>query len=406
MSSSSDVIDPYTLSRDELRDLVVELGQPTFRANQISAWLVRGVDDPEQMTDLPQSLRSVLGEMFLPSRPELIDHRVADDGHTHKLLLSFPDGEAIETVLMLYPHRATVCISTQAGCAMGCPFCATGQAGLRRQLTAGEVIRQVVMADALLRSGMIAGEALPMGAPDHVTNVVYMGMGEPLANLPATLTSVDWLHDPEGFNLSARSITVSTVGLVPGIRRLAGVGLPMTLAVSLHAATDDLRDELVPINRTHPIAELLEAVEEYRRTTNRRVSIEWCLIGEINDDDRQADALARIARRLRAHVNVIPMNPTPGVGWQEPTRRQTSRFISRIRDAGVGITLRDTRGRDADAACGQLLASYTLGAGTRLPAAVGAAQRVAEVVGGPPPRRGAAVGENEARIGPAREVRE
>jgi 23S rRNA (adenine2503-C2)-methyltransferase len=371
-------VDPYALTRDGLEALVSELEQPRYRADQIHAWLVRGVDDPEQMTDLPKELRGHLGQRFAPARPELVAHRVADDGHTHKLLLSFPDGESIETVLMLYPRRATVCISTQAGCALGCPFCATGQAGFRRQLTPGEIVRQVVVADAALRSGIIADEALPAGAPDHVTNVVYMGMGEPLANLPATLASVRWLHDPDGFDLSARSITVSTVGLVPGIRRLAELGLPVTLAVSLHAATDDLRDVLVPINVTHPLAELEEAIRDYRRTTNRRVSIEWCLIGEVNDDDRQADALARIARRLRAHVNVIPMNPTPGVRWKEPSRARTDGFVARVRDRGVEITLRDTRGRDADAACGQLLATYSLGAGTRLPAAVGAADRVSE----------------------------
>ncbi|MFA9431278.1 23S rRNA (adenine(2503)-C(2))-methyltransferase RlmN [Egicoccus sp. AB-alg2] len=376
MSQSATAVDPYALSRDELTALLADLGQPRYRTDQLHAWLVRGVDDPAEMTDLPVALRERLTERFAPARPELVAHTVADDGHTHKLLLRYPDGEAIETVLMLYPRRATVCISTQAGCAMGCPFCATGQAGFRRQLTAGEVVRQVVVADAALRSGGIGEQDLPEGAPDHVTNVVFMGMGEPLANLPATLATVRWLHDPDGFDLSARGITVSTVGLVPGIRKLADLGLPLTLAVSLHAATDDLRDELVPINVSHPLAELEAVVREYRQRTNRRVSIEWCLIGEVNDDDRQADELARIARRLRAHVNVIPMNPTPGVRWKEPSARRTKHFVERVRRAGVEITLRDTRGRDADAACGQLLASYTLGAGTRLPAAVGAAERV------------------------------
>jgi 23S rRNA (adenine2503-C2)-methyltransferase len=369
-------VDPYALTRDGLRELVTELDEPAYRADQIHAWLVKGVDDPADMSNLPAALRDLLGGRFAPTRPELVDHRVADDGHTHKLLLRFPDGEAIETVLMLYPKRATVCISTQAGCAMGCPFCATGQAGFRRQLSAGEVVRQVVVADAALRSGDIGDEHLPTGAPDHVTNVVYMGMGEPLANLPATLASVRWLHDPEGFGLSARSITVSTVGLVRGIERLAELGLPVTLAVSLHAATDELRDELVPINRTHPLAEVEQAIRDYRRATNRRVSIEWCLIGDVNDDDEQADRLAAIATRLRAHVNVIPMNPTPGVRWKEPTAERTRRFVARVRSRGAEITLRDTRGRDADAACGQLLASYSLGAGTRLPASVGAAERI------------------------------
>ncbi|MTV23913.1 23S rRNA (adenine(2503)-C(2))-methyltransferase RlmN [Nitriliruptoraceae bacterium ZYF776] len=388
LATAETTIDPYALDRDGLVELLAELGQPAYRARQVHAWLVRGVDDPGEMTDLPTALRAALEQRFAPARPELVAHAVADDGHTHKLLLRYPDGESIETVLMLYPGRATVCISTQAGCAMGCPFCATGQLGFRRQLGAGEVVRQVVVADAALRSGAIADEHLPEDAPDHVTNVVFMGMGEPLANLPATLATVRWLHDPDGFRLSARGITVSTVGLVPGIEKLADLGLPLTLAVSLHAATDELRDELVPINRSHPLRELEDAVRRYRDRTNRRVTIEWCLIGDVNDDAEQADRLAAIARRLRAHVNVIPMNPTPGVRWREPSRTATSRFVTRVGDRGANVTLRDTRGRDADAACGQLLADYTLGAGSRLPAAVGAAERVERrglpLAGGPP----------------------
>ncbi len=389
MPTDAAPLDPYALDRPGLRGFVADLGEPAYRADQISGWLVRGVDDPHEMTDLPAPLRSRLADRFAASRPELVAHTVADDGHTHKLLLRFPDGEAIETVLMLYPRRATVCISTQAGCAMGCPFCATGQAGFRRQLTAGEVVRQVLVADAALRTGAIAearqagadgagtgAVVLPDDAPDHVTNVVYMGMGEPLANLPATLASVRWLNDPDGFRLSARGITVSTVGLVPGIERLAELRLPVTLAVSLHAATDELRDDLVPVNRTHPLAEVEAAMRDFRRVTNRRVSIEWCLIGEVNDDDVQADRLAAIARRQRAHVNVIPMNPTPGVRWKEPTPQRCRAFVERVRRGGAEITMRDTRGRDADAACGQLLASYTLGGGSRLPAAIGAAERV------------------------------
>jgi len=332
-------------------------------------------------------VRTELARRVLPTRPELVAHRVADDGHTHKLLLRFADGEAIETVLMLYPKRATVCVSTQAGCAMGCPFCATGQAGFRRQLSAGEIVRQVVVADAALRSGAIGASDLPRGAPDHVTNVVYMGMGEPLANLPATVASLRWLTDPDGFRLSARSITVSTVGLVPAIDRLAALGLPITLAVSLHAATDALRDTLVPLNAVHPLAELERAILDYRRTTRRRVSLEWCLIGGVNDDDREADRLARFARRVHAHVNIIPMNPTPGVVWREPSTKVVKRFVARVERGGADVTLRDTRGRDADAACGQLLASYALGSGSRLPAAVGAAERV-PVAPGPGGRAG------------------
>jgi 23S rRNA (adenine2503-C2)-methyltransferase len=374
-------LDLYSLDREGLVTLLAGLGEPRFRAGQVASWLTRGVDDPARMTDLPSGLRDRLAELTEGSTPELVAHHVADEGRTHKFLLRFRDGEAIETVLMRYPRRATVCISTQAGCAMGCPFCATGQAGLRRQLTAGEIVRQVVVAQQALATGRIGDveldtAGLEAGGPDHVTNVVYMGMGEPLANLDATIASVRWLHDPEGFGLSARSITVSTVGLVPAIGRLADLGLPLTLAVSLHAATDALRDDLVPVNRVHPLVELEQAVQAYRARTRRRVTIEWCLIGDVNDDALQADALARIARRVRAHINIIPMNPTPGVRWKEPTPARTDAFVARLERAGATVTLRDTRGRDAEAACGQLLAARTLGDGSMLPAARGAAERV------------------------------
>jgi 23S rRNA (adenine2503-C2)-methyltransferase len=396
-----DPIDPYSLDPDGLTELVEQLGEPKYRAKQVRDWLVKGVDDPEHMTNLPGALREKLGELFAPARPELLEHNVADDGHTHKILLGFPDGEAIETVLMLYPSRATVCVSSQAGCAMGCPFCATGQAGFRRQLGAGEIVRQVIVADAALRSGQLGAQNLPEGSPDHVTNVVYMGMGEPLANVQATVNSVKWLHDPEGFNLSARSLTVSTVGLVPGIVKLQELGLPVTLAVSLHAANDELRDDLVPINRTHNLEALTRAIRKYHEVTNRRVSLEWCLIGDVNDSNEDARELAAIARRLRAHINIIPMNPTPGVRWKEPSRRSVKRFMFMLDEAGANATLRDTRGRDADAACGQLLASYALGDGSRLPAAVGAADRIDARKALPvvPVVRPAVSGEGEAGAG-------
>ena len=378
----SDAIDPYDLDADALEALLAAHDQPTYRATQLREWLARGVDDARAMTNLPAGLREALAPAFAAARPELVAHTVADGGHTHKLLLRYPDGTAIETVLMLYPQRATVCISTQAGCAMGCPFCATGQAGFDRQLTAGEVVRQVVVADTVLRSGQLQAAgggtdedwSLPGDHPDRVTNVVFMGMGEPLANLDATLPAVRWFHEQLG--LSARHLTVSTVGLVPGIRRLQELGLPVTLAVSLHAADDALRDQLVPINRQHPLAAVEGAMHDYRAATNRRVSIEWCLIGGVNDAVDDASRLATIARRTRSHVNVIPMNPTPGVRWKEPTAAATRAFMAELDDGGVAATLRDTRGRDADAACGQLLASYTLGEGRRLPVAVGAAERV------------------------------
>jgi 23S rRNA (adenine2503-C2)-methyltransferase len=375
-------IDLYSLDRPGLEELLASLGERSYRSAQVATWLARGVDDPALMTDLPGELRARLSALTAGTSPELIAHHVADGGRTHKFLLRFADGESIETVLMRYPRRATVCVSTQAGCAMGCPFCATGQAGLRRQLTAGEIVRQVVVAQRALATGRVGDVELGGEGPDHVTNVVYMGMGEPLANLDATVASVRWLHDPQGFGLSARGITVSTVGLVPAIERLAELGLPLTLAVSLHAATDVLRDELVPINRVHPLVELEDAMQDYRARTRRRVTIEWCLIGDVNDDDAQADALARVARRVRAHVNVIPMNPTPGVRWKEPRRERCEAFVARVAAAGVSVTLRDTRGREAEADCGQLLAARTLGDGRILPLAAGAAGRVDALIAG------------------------
>jgi 23S rRNA (adenine2503-C2)-methyltransferase len=369
-------MDPYALGPQGLADLLDD--EPAYRAEQIHAWLVRGIDDPAEMTDLPVGLRERLAGLLDPP-PKILRHRVADDGRTHKVLLQGVSGEAIESVLMLYPRRATVCISTQAGCAMGCPFCATGQAGLRGQLGVGEIVRQVTVVQRLLQQGHIDGPV------DHVTNVVFMGMGEPLANLDATVAAVRWLHDPGkpsragragGFNLSARSITVSTVGLVPGIRRLAQLGLPITLAVSLHAANDVLRDDLVPVNRQHPLSELLAACREYLETTRRRLTFEYILIDGINDAPAQARELADLVGQLLCHVNLIPMNPTPGVTWTAPPVAGQQAFARVLADAGVPVTLRRNRGTDIEAACGQLYAEYALGSGKVLPAARGAAERV------------------------------
>lgn len=367
--------DPYALTLDELTTWMTDVGQPSYRAAQYASWLRQGVDDPAAMTNVPAALQQRLKDSFAVLQPTVVAHKIADDGHTHKLLIGFADSEAVEAVLMLYPKRATLCISTQAGCAMGCPFCATGQAGFRRQLTTGEIVRQVLLVNALLATRQLTD--LPIAdVPERVTNVVFMGMGEPLANLEPTLNTVRYLTHLDGLNLSARHVTVSTVGLVPGIERLAETGIPVTLAVSLHASTDRLRNELVPINRVHPLRDVEDAMKAYRRKTNRRVSIEWCLIGDVNDSDEQADNLAAIAMRHRAHVNIIPMNPTPGVKWKEPSPEVTRRFVQRLEQRGAAVTLRDTRGRDADAACGQLLATYALDSGRRLPVAVGAVDRV------------------------------
>jgi 23S rRNA (adenine2503-C2)-methyltransferase len=411
------ILDPYTLGRDGLAALLDD--QPRYRAVQVHRWLVRGVDDPAEMTDLPRGLRQRLAEL-LPPPSVMLRHSSADDGLTRKVLLGFPaarsasktpgtDSPALgiagrikesslrtdvetESVLMCYPARdgkagrATVCISTQAGCAMGCPFCATGQAGLRGQLSVGQVVRQVTVMQRLLAEGAVN---VP-GVPDHVTNVVFMGMGEPLANLDVTIAAVRWLHDHDGFDLSARSITVSTVGLVPGIRRLADVGLPITLAVSLHAPDDALRDDLVPVNRQHPLAELLEAARQYRDRTGRRLTFEYVLIDGINAGVDQARRLAALLRGFGAHVNLIPLNATPAVPWRAPPVPAQRAFLAALHEAGLAATIRRNRGGDIDAACGQLYADYAMASGRTLPAAVGAAERlslrqgVEQLAGAPP----------------------
>ncbi len=353
-------------------------GEPGFRARQIRAWLVRGVDDPAAMTDLPAVLRRRLAEAFDPA-PLVLRTSTADDGMTRKVLLSMRDGEAVESVLMLYESgRATVCVSTQAGCAMGCPFCATGQAGFRRQLGLGEVLRQVTVAQRLLCTD--SRDGLPPGVPDHVTNVVFMGMGEPLANTAVTVEAVRWLTAADGFGLSARSVTVSTVGLVPGIRRLTELALPITLAVSLHAPDDALRDDLVPVNRQHPLDELIAACRDHLAATGRRMTFEYVLIDGINAAPAQAADLARLVRRVGTrplpHVNLIPMNPTPAVPWAAPSEAGQRRFADVLLAAGVPATVRRNRGTQIDAACGQLYADYAMASGRRLPSAVGAADRL------------------------------
>jgi 23S rRNA (adenine2503-C2)-methyltransferase len=288
--------------------------------------------------DLPKALRARLAEE-LPSALRAVADTTSDDGDTRKWLWELHDGTRIETVLMLYPDRATVCVSTQAGCAMGCGFCATGQAGFDRNLSVGEIVEQVVEA---------------VRAARRLSNVVFMGMGEPLANYDRTWGAVERIHDDLG--LSARHLTVSTVGIVPGIRRLAGEALPVNLAVSLHAADDTLRDELVPINRRYPLAALTAACEQYLAAKGRRLSFEWALIDGVNDRRIDAARLAEVARPLRAHVNLIPLNPTPG--W--PTRGTPADGVRRFRDLlvdlGVNATVRRNRGTDIAAACGQLRA--------------------------------------------------
>jgi 23S rRNA (adenine2503-C2)-methyltransferase len=336
----------YDLSPEELAERLAAWGEPSFRARQVFDGLWRRAATYEEMTNLPVGLRERLAEE-LPARLEVITERDADEGATRKGLLRLGEGHVVEVVLMAYPHRMTVCVSSQTGCAMGCGFCATGQMGLLNNLTAGEIASQVVWAHRAARL------ARP-GVEKPLTNVVFMGMGEPLANYRQTRVAVSRLLDPAGLDLAARHVTVSTVGVVPGIRRLADDHPQVGLAVSLHAADDELRSELVPVNRLWPLDELERAVREWRERTRRRPSIEWTMMDGVNDDDRQAGLLAPMASRMHAHVNLIPMNPTPHSEFRPSSRRRIAAFASVLRDVGVPVTVRDTRGREIDAACGQL----------------------------------------------------
>lgn len=351
----------YDVSRAELAELLSD--QPRYRVDQVWEGLYRQLVAPEEMTTLPRALRERLaaGEALAPALRE-VTCSVSDRGTTRKWLWELAGGARVETVLMEYDRRATVCVSSQAGCAMGCGFCATGQAGFARNLSVGEIVEQVVRAGAARRgegSPRAAGAAAPSrpanaAGPSRPANVVFMGMGEPMANYPRVWTAVERLHDDLG--ISARHITVSTVGIVPGIRRLAGEALPVNLAVSLHAANDRLRDRLVPINRRYPLRELLAACEAYRRAKGRRLSFEWALIAGVNDRAQDAAELADLAVPLGAHVNLIPLNPTPGwptTGSAPPVVRS---FRDRLVSLGVNATVRRNRGTEIDAACGQLAA--------------------------------------------------
>ena len=333
---------PYLHPPELLGDLLE--GEPSYRVGQLRDWLYRTpVLSSQDMTNLPASVRGRLGRLW-PFEVEV--EQSADRGTTRKWLFRAPDGAAIESVLMGYPRRATLCISSQAGCALGCTFCATGQFGFERHLDAGEILAQVAYAQAFLRQiGM-------PGVPDHVTNVVFMGMGEPLANYDRVREALRRMIEVMG--LSARSITVSTVGMVPGIKRLADEPWPVSLAVSLHAADDQLRSSLVPINRRYPLEELEAAAAGYFEKKRRRLSIEWTMMDGVNDTMDQAEKLAAMAQRLRAHVNLIALNPTPLTNETASSESAIKAFARELRRRGVNATIRDTRGRDIDAACGQL----------------------------------------------------
>jgi 23S rRNA (adenine2503-C2)-methyltransferase len=329
----------YDATREDLAELLA--GEPAFRVRQVWDGLHSRVVAPAAMTELPAALRTHLDES-LPPALVVARESISDDGDTIKWLWRLHDGALVETVLMHYADRSTVCVSSQAGCAMACGFCATGQAGFERQLTTGEIVEQVA-------------RAVERARPRRLSNVVLMGMGEPMANYDRVWPAIVRMHDDMG--LSARHLTISTVGIVPGIRRLAGEDLPVNLAVSLHAANDTLRDEMVPINKRYPLADLMDACADYLAAKGRRLSFEWALIAGVNDRGRDAEELAALARPLGAHVNLIPLNPTPGYATPGTPPEGVRRFRDALGALGVNATVRQNRGTEIDAACGQLRAT-------------------------------------------------
>jgi len=334
----------YDLDRAALQSLLERWGEPAYRARQLWEWLyVHQVSSFDQMTNLPLPLRERLAEETTIDVLEVVDTQVGPDGRTRKDLLRLIDGETIEAVLMRYERRRTACISTQVGCPVACLFCATGQAGFRRDLSAGEIVAQVLHFSHNLQA-----------EEDHLTNVVLMGMGEPLLNYYASLDAIRRLIDPDGFNMGQRHITLSTVGIVPGIDRLGEEELQITLAVSLHAATDRLRNQLVPMNRRYPLDELFAACHRYVARTGRRVSFEWILISGLNDTPQQAKALAARLAGLLAHVNLIPLNPTQAYKGRSPAPEAVAHFAALLEQHHIPYTVRVRRGIDIQAGCGQL----------------------------------------------------
>ena len=340
----SDKINLYNLSFDELDTFITELGQPKFRTQQVWDWMYkRYALDFEAMGNIPKALRTQLAETATLQIGEIVDELFSSDDRTKKVLFKLPDGQFIETVLMKYEKRRTLCISTQAGCAMGCVFCATGQMGFSRHLTVAEIVAQV-----FFFANQLAEKE------DHVTNIVMMGMGEPLHNYDNTLTAVDLLTSPDAFGLGARKITISTVGLVPAMRRYADEQRQTPLAVSLHAATDEERDKLIPVNKRWPIAEVLDACRYVVEQTGRRITFEWALINGQNDTIDQAQALGKLIQGMLCHVNLIPLNPTEGYGGAPSDPYRVEKFQEVLEGYGVSSTVRVRRGIDIQAGCGQL----------------------------------------------------
>ncbi len=344
-------VDLLDLSYDELQELVVAWGEPDFRAQQIWHWIYHMLtDDAREMTSLPPELRQRLVEQVPVGRLEVVDMIVSQDGLTEKVVFRAADDRLFETVLMRYTDRNTVCLSSQVGCALDCLFCATGRAGFERDLTTGEITAQVLYFARRLRE-----------QDAHLTNVVFMGMGEPMLNFEAVWKAILNLHDPKGLSLGARRFTVSTAGVVPGIERMARESLPVGLAISLHAPGDDLRDRLVPLNQRYPLERLLEACRRYIERVGRRITFEYVLAASLNDADDHALRTADLLRGLLCHVNLIPLNPTPGCGYEAPDSERVQRFREILVDKGVQTTVRLRRGIDIQAGCGQLRGAYQRG---------------------------------------------
>ena len=346
------------LTPAERKERAAELDLPAFRANQLAVhFFTHHNDDVESFTDIPKDLQGKIGEAFLPKLLTLVKSVTCDGGKTRKDLFRLHDGVLVESVLMRYTDRTTVCISSQAGCGMQCPFCATGQAGLTRNLTAGEITAQVMMAARACDLGEMPG------GPTRLSNVVFMGMGEPMANYKAVMQSIRNITNPQpdGLGIGARSVTLSTVGLVSGIEKLTQEDLPVTLAISLHTPDDELRNTLVPVNSRWQVKEVLAAADKYEMKTGRRYSIEYALIRDINDQAWRADLLGRLLKNRNAHVNLIPLNPTPGSKWTASRREDEAAFVEILEGYSVAVTVRDTRGREIDGACGQLAAAEVSG---------------------------------------------
>ncbi|MEW1962476.1 23S rRNA (adenine(2503)-C(2))-methyltransferase RlmN [Microbacterium sp. NPDC077644] len=351
------------LTPAERIEKVKELGLPGFRAKQLAThYFTHYTSDPAQMTDLPAAQRDELVAGMLPPLLTEVRRLETDRGDTIKFLWRLHDGALVESVLMRYPGRITLCVSSQAGCGMNCPFCATGQAGLTRNMSTAEIIEQIVRANRVIANGELGGKKRDDHSMERVSNIVFMGMGEPLANYKRVMDAVRIMvaPQPDGLGMSARGITVSTVGLVPAIKKLADENIPVTFALSLHAPDDHLRDDLIPVNSRWKVDEALDAAHEYYKKTGRRVSIEYALIKDMNDHAWRADLLAeKLNQRGRGwvHVNPIPLNPTPGSVWTSSEKDVTDEFVRRLNDAGIPTTLRDTRGKEIDGACGQLVAT-------------------------------------------------